>query len=73
MLLDGIDTSCKAMAHTNQASKSARRRMFSMWYSICSPGIFFTVSPCDETNFRLRLYIGRAEVSEEIDKMLLLS
>jgi hypothetical protein len=73
MLLDGIDTSCKAMAHTNQASKSARRRMFSMWYSICSPGIFFTVSPCDETNFRLRLYIGRAEVSEEIDNLLMLS
>eukprot|EP00978_Attheya_sp_CCMP212_P029129 scaffold102515_cov63-Attheya_sp.AAC.6 len=61
MLLDGIDTSCKAMTHTNQASKSARRQMFSMWYSICSPGIFLTVSPCDETNFRLRLYIGRAE------------
>jgi hypothetical protein len=66
MLLDGIDTSCKAMAHTNQASKSARRQMFSMWYSICSPGIFFTVSPCDETNFRLRLYIGRSEVSFQV-------
>jgi hypothetical protein len=63
MFFDTIETSCKAMAHTNQASKIARRKMFSMWYSICSPGIFFTVSPCDETNFRLRLYIGRAHVS----------
>jgi hypothetical protein len=63
LFFDTIETSCKAMAHTNQASKTARRKMFSMWYSICSPGIFFTVSPCDETNFRLRLYIGRAQVS----------
>jgi hypothetical protein len=63
LFFDTIETSCKAMAHTNQASKLARRRMFSMWYSMCSPGIFFTVSPCDETNFRLRLYIGRAQVS----------
>eukprot|EP00978_Attheya_sp_CCMP212_P018749 scaffold51806_cov62-Attheya_sp.AAC.1 len=42
-----LEVSCKAMAHTNHASKSAR--------------IFFTISPCDETNFRMRLYIGRAE------------
>jgi hypothetical protein len=63
LFFDTLEVSCKAMAHTNHASKSARRKMFSMWYSICSPGIFFTISPCDETNFRMRLYIGRAEVS----------
>jgi hypothetical protein len=62
LFFDTLEVSCKAMAHTNHASKSARRKMFSLWYSICSPGIFFTISPCDETNFRMRLYIGRAEV-----------
>jgi hypothetical protein len=63
LFFDTLEIACKSMAHTNEASKNARRKMFSMWYSICAPGIFFTVSPCDETNFRLRLYIGRAEVS----------
>jgi hypothetical protein len=62
LFFDTLDISCKAMAHTNHASKSARRKMFSLWYTISSPGIFFTISPCDETNFRMRLYIGRAEV-----------
>jgi hypothetical protein len=62
LFFDTLEISCKAMAHTNHASKAARRRLFSMWYSICSPGVFFTISPCDETNFRMRLYIGREEV-----------
>ena len=66
LFFDTLDISCKAMAHTNHAAKAARRRMFSMWYSLCSPGIFFTISPCDETNFRMRLYIGREEVSQHI-------
>eukprot|EP00978_Attheya_sp_CCMP212_P019373 scaffold54253_cov77-Attheya_sp.AAC.3 len=44
IFFDTIESSCKAMAHTNQASKTA------------------CLSPCcDETNFRLRLYIGRAQ------------
>jgi hypothetical protein len=66
LFFDTLDIACKSMAHTNEASKIARRKMFSMWYSICAPGIFFTISPCDETNFRLRLYIGRAAVSDTI-------
>eukprot|EP00978_Attheya_sp_CCMP212_P001191 scaffold2478_cov48-Attheya_sp.AAC.1 len=61
LFFDTLEIACKSMAHTNEAAKNARRKMFSMWYSICAPGIFFTVSPCDETNFCLRLYIGRAE------------
>jgi hypothetical protein len=64
LFFDTLEIACKSMAHTNEAAKNARRKMFSMWYSICAPGIFFTISPCDETNFRLRLYIGRAEVSD---------
>ena len=56
--LDAIEASCRSMAHTNEAAKMARRRMFSLWYSFGPPSLFYTVSPCDETNFRIRVYIN---------------
>ena len=59
--LDVIEASCKAMQHTNEAAKSARRRMFSLWYTFGPPSLFFTLSPCDETNFRMRVYIRPSE------------
>ena len=30
--------------------------MFSFWHYFGSPAIFFTITPCDECSFRVRLY-----------------
>lgn len=51
-----LTTSCRAMGHTNEAAKESRNKMFALWSVFGEPSIFFTVSPCDETNFRIRLY-----------------
>ena len=55
--LSSLKASCKAMAHTNEAAKIARQKMFSIWNLFGEPSIFFTVSPCNEINFRMRLYV----------------
>ena len=54
--LSSLRASCKAMGHTNEAAKVARQKLFSLWNVFGEPSIFFTVSPCDEVNFRIRLY-----------------
>jgi len=54
--LAAVEASCKAMAHTNEAAKEARNKMFSQWVKHGEPAVFFTVSPCDLVNFRIRLY-----------------
>jgi len=43
--LKAISTTCKAMGHTEQAAKHARRRCFAM-----------STTPDDECSFRVRLY-----------------
>ena len=54
--LSSLKASCKAMGHTNEAAKEARQKLFSLWNLYGEPSIFFTVSPCDEVNFRIRVY-----------------
>jgi hypothetical protein len=55
-LLKAIKTSCKAMGHTDEAAKYARRCCFAMlnYYGLNS--LFLTTTPDDECSFRVRLY-----------------
>ena len=55
-LLRAISTSCKAMGHTDEAAKYARRCCFAMldYYGLNS--LFLTTTPDDECSFRVRLY-----------------
>jgi hypothetical protein len=55
-LLKAIKTSCKAMGHTDEAAKYARRCCFAMldYYRLNS--LFLTKTPDDECSFRVRLY-----------------
>ena len=47
---------CSNIGHSNEAASSARFKMFSFWHYFGSPAIFFTITPCDECSFRVRLY-----------------
>ncbi len=55
-LFKAISTSCKAMGHTDEAAKYARRCCFAMqdYYGLNS--LFLTTTPDDECSFRVRLY-----------------
>jgi hypothetical protein len=54
--LRAISTTCKAMGHTEQAAKDARRRCFAMldFYGLNS--LFMSTTPDDECNIRVRFY-----------------
>ena len=59
-LLQKLFTSIKgqaaAVGHSNEATKEARQRLFSLWHYFGPPCVFFTITPCDECSFRVRLY-----------------
>ena len=55
-LLKAISTSCKAMGHTDEAAKYARRCCFAMLDHYGLNSIFLTSTPDDECSFRVRLY-----------------
>ena len=42
----------------DEAAKEARTKLFSMWYSLGPPSVFFTISPGDECSFWMKLYIN---------------
>ena len=54
--LRAISTSCKAMGHTEQAAKDARRRCFAMLDYFGLNSLFMSTTPDDECSFRVRLY-----------------
>jgi hypothetical protein len=54
--LKAISTSCKAMGHTEQAAKDARRRCFAMLDYFKLNSLFLSTTPNDECSFRVRLY-----------------
>ena len=35
---------------------AARMKLFALWHLFGCPAIFFTITPCDESSFRVRLY-----------------
>jgi hypothetical protein len=54
--LKAISTTCKAMGHTEQAAKDARRRCFAMLDFFGLNSLFMSTTPDDECSFRVRLY-----------------
>ncbi len=54
--LKAISTSCRAMGHTEQAAKNARRRCFAMLDYFVLNSLFLSTTPDDECSIRVRLY-----------------
>jgi hypothetical protein len=54
--LKAISTSCRAMGHTQEATKFARRCMFAMLDYQGLNSLFLSTTPDDECSFRVRLY-----------------
>jgi hypothetical protein len=54
--LKAISTSCRAMGHTEQAAKDARRRCFAMLEYFRLNSLFLSTTPDDKCSFRVRLY-----------------
>ena len=54
--LRAISTTCKAMGHTEQAAKHARRRCFAMMDFFGLNSVFMSTTPDNECSFRVRLY-----------------
>jgi hypothetical protein len=55
-LLKAFKTSCKAMGHTDEAVKYARRCCFAMLDHYALNSLFLTITPDNECSFRVRLY-----------------
>ena len=55
-LFTSIRGQSSSLGHSNEAASYARQRLFSLWHYFGSPAVFFTVTPCDECSFRVRLY-----------------
>jgi hypothetical protein len=70
-LLKAISTSCKAMGHTNEASKYARHCCLAMLDYHGLNSLFLTAAPDDECSFRVRLYAKPCDwVSALFDKLI---
>jgi hypothetical protein len=54
--LKAISTTCRAMGHTEQAAKDARRCCFAMLDYFGLNSLFLSTTPDDECSFRVRLY-----------------
>ena len=55
-LFSSIRAQSSALGRSNEAASFARFRLFSLWHYVGAPAVFFTVTPCDECSFRVRLY-----------------
>ena len=55
-LFASIRGQASSAGHSNEASSFARQKLFSLWHYFGAPAVFFTVTPCDECSFRVRLY-----------------
>ena len=51
-----LATSCRALGHTPEAAKMARRKRFAMLEHYGLNSLLLTVSPCDECSFCVYLY-----------------
>jgi hypothetical protein len=56
-LMKSITTSCKALGHTPEAAKQARKCMFALMDHFGPNSLFLTITPCDECSFRVCLYV----------------
>jgi hypothetical protein len=55
-LMSAISTSCRAMGHTEEAAKYARRCCFALLDCYGLNSLFLSTTPDDECSFRVRLY-----------------
>ena len=55
-LMSAISTSCRAMGHTEEAAKYARRCCFALLDCYGLNSLFLSTTPDDECSFRARLY-----------------
>ena len=55
-LFSSIKGQSSSLGHSNEAASFARQRLFSLWHYFGAPAVFFTVTPCDECSFCVRLY-----------------
>jgi len=55
-LMKGVSTSCKALGHSPEAAKFARKCCFALVEHFGLNSLFLTITPCDECSFRVRLY-----------------
>ena len=60
-LFTNISGHSSSIGHSNEAASHARQKLFSLWHYFGAPAIFFTVTPCDECSFRVRLYATSEE------------
>jgi len=58
-LLHTVSAACKNIPYTDEAASEARTKLFSMWYNLGPPAVFFTISPGDECSFRIKLYVNQ--------------
>ena len=55
-LFKSIKGQSASLGHSNEAATFAIQKLFSLWHYFGAPAVFFTVTPCDECNFCVRLY-----------------
>ena len=55
-LFSSVKGQSSSLGHSNEAASFARHKLFSLWHYYGAPAVFFTVTPCDECSFRVRLY-----------------
>ena len=67
--LKDSESSCKAVGYSTAAAKANRRIMFAFCDLWGIPGVFFSLSPCDECAFRVRIwaYAGSKLTMPSID------
>jgi hypothetical protein len=56
-LIHTVSAACKNVPYCDEAAKKARTKLFSMWYSLGPPSVFFTISPGEECSFQIKLYL----------------
>ena len=54
--LKAVSASCRALGHTAEAAKCARRKNFALQEYYGRHSFMLTASPCAENSFRIRLY-----------------
>ena len=60
-LFTSVRGQSSSIGHSNEAASFARQKLFSLWHYFGAPAVFFTVTPCDECSFRVRLYATSKE------------
>lgn len=55
-LFTSINGQSSSLGHSNEAASLTQQKLFSLWHYFGALAVFFTVTPCDECSFRVRLY-----------------